>query len=94
MPSTAAEHGGAMADGGEACKMALPWLKSITTASTSCRRARRSWVRLIAGRGGAPAANSTGGAAVALAGERAERVRAEQRGSVREWSGERSGFGR
>jgi len=49
---------------------------------------------LIAGRGGAPAANSTGGAAVALAGERAERVRAEQRGSAGEWSGEHSGFGR
>jgi len=94
MRSTAAEHGGAMADGGEARTKALPWLKGVTTVSTRCRRARRSWVRLIAGRGGAPAANSTGGAAVALAGERAERVRAEQRGSAGEWSGERSGFGR
>jgi len=94
MLSTAAEHGGAMADGGEARRMRYLGSKGVTAASTRCRRARRSWVRLIAGRGGAPAANSTGGAAVALAGERAERVRAEQRGSAGEWSGERSGFGR
>ena len=94
MHSTAAEHGGAMADGGEAWKMRYLGSKDVTTASTRCRRARRGCWRLIAGRGGAPTANSIDGAAVALGGEKAERVRAEQRGSAGEWSSERSSFGR
>ena len=66
MSSTAAEHDGAMADGGEAWKMRYLGSKDVTTASTRCRRARRSYWRLIAGRGGAPTTDSAGGAAVAL----------------------------
>ena len=79
-----AEHGGAMTDGGKTRKMLYLGSKGVTAASTRCRRVRRSYVRLIAGSGGALAANVSGGAAVALGGERAELVRAKQRGSAGE----------
>ena len=66
MPSTAPEHGGAMADGGEARRIRYLGSKDVTTTSTRCRRARWSCWRLIAGHGGAPMVDSAGGAAVAL----------------------------
>ena len=93
MHSTAAEHGGAMADGGEARRRLYLGSKGVTAASTRCRRARQSWVRLIAPWWSTVGEFDRRGCG-ALAGERAERVRAEQRGSAGEWSGERSGFGR
>jgi len=57
----ATEHGGAMADGGEAWKKRYLGSNDGTTTSTRCRRARRSCWFLIAGRGGAPAVNHSGG---------------------------------
>ena len=62
-----AKHGGAMTDGGETRKTLYLGSKGVTATSTRCRGARRGYVRLIAGSGGAPAANFVGGAAVAMA---------------------------
>ena len=57
----AAEHGGAMGDGGEAWKMRYHGSKDGTTVSTKCWRARWSRWRLIAGHGGGRAANLPAG---------------------------------
>ena len=62
-----AKHGGAMTDGSETCKAAIPCSNGVPTASTRCRRARRSDVCSIAGNGGPSATNFAGGAAVAMA---------------------------
>ena len=73
-----------MTDGGKNAQAAIPCSKGVTAVSTRCRGARRSDVRLIAGNGGAPAANFAGGAAVAMAAREQSSVRAKQRGNAGE----------
>ena len=88
------KRGGAMTECGKTRKTAIPCSNGVPAVSTRCRGARQSDVRLIAGSGGAPAANFAGGAAVAMAARDQSSVRAKQRGSAGEWSGERSGVSR
>ena len=61
------KRGGAMTDGGETRKTAIPCSNGVPAVSTRCRGARRSDVCSIKGNGGAPVANFAGGAAVAMA---------------------------
>ena len=64
-----AKHGGAMTDSGETRKTLYLGSKGVIAASTRCQGVRRSYVRLIAGSGGAPAVNFAGGATAAFGGE-------------------------
>jgi len=81
-----AKHGGAMTGGSEMRKMLYLGSKGVTTMSTRCRGARQSDVRLIAGSGGAPAANFAGGAAVAKTAREQSSVR-RSREAARESEG-------